>query len=338
MKHKGLDVDGIRKLVAASDSIKDGGRSVFRLLTNTQLALSDAFARHRKLTRQELDKVVSSCRTALADSPFIQSRHTLSKATISRPNSEEFESQYFGIIPSDGDRFRLFSFRFHGSRKRVVLELEVHPLAFSYHTAERMLERRKNCADAFMAIAHELSTWYPAIRHAQGCTYFHTQGNINIPVSNEEGMLACTYEPAGYSKFEGTSRLIFDADGVREIPLPRPMPDTILVVETFVERFLFSDRLSYAMRSLDDWKSAHTPEAGWDANPFMLRGSGYLSLGFPDLSIESRRALSDILRDPSVVRAVHPDKTINVYHPTDKLLPRGNWANSLPYKERKLAA
>jgi hypothetical protein len=330
MRHQGLEISGIRKLVTEREKIDavDGLTKV--LISNIDRLIADRFAKGRRLSFTELRTVFQQ-----ADDVFRQKTSAVATSfthvpgTFARPKSFAAESLYLGIrrmkTPPNGfyDVYQLFAFRLLGSAKCVMLEVEYLPLAFQYHAAERLLERVRDTDAAFLDVAKALAQWSLVIKKAQYTAVHRIGGFLNIPAVDNRGALLGEYvsqlpEPAVSIEYN-------ERGGFESRWAAPTLRHSMFIVSTFVDRFVLRPNQLFSMNLLTDWKSRLSEE-------YERVNSGLLwpaTMAHPRITCLDKHALDGldtVLGNPELLRAMHPEKEVNRTQSSDYQLPLGAWA------------
>lgn len=329
-RHQSLEIAGIRKLVSESRGMETTDEVLTSTMSAMEKLVESRFSKGKKLDGGRLQNLLHSCNDIFTDRIRPIRMHTNSiPPTRTHPKSEAYELCYVGVkrqskpVPGFDTLYQLFSFRLYATRKSVSLSLESLPYAFQYHAAERLMERAENVDTAFWQIASDLTEWSSFIRRAGYFSKTVNNGELALPVMGTAGMLIgqfapCVFSPSDRLVVSDGTRLL---TGVPSLASPRQM----FVGVTFINRFIMRPNQAYAMNLLTEWRErfseTYTPSIAdtvWDQR--------YLSKPSP-LCEESKTALSAILGDETVRRALHPDWRINKIIDSDWLLPLGAWAH-----------
>ncbi|MCZ7860984.1 hypothetical protein O9X98_06160 [Agrobacterium salinitolerans] len=334
MRHQGLEVSSIRKLVSEREKIDavDGLTKV--LIANFDKLIGDKFERGRRLSFEQLRAVFRQ-----ADDVFRQKTASVAcsfdqfPGTPARPKSFAAEALYMGIKrmsqppPGFRDVYQLFAFRLLGSAKCVRLGIDYLPYAFQYHTAERLMERVRDTDAAFLDVARALAAWSLFIKRVQYTAINQIGGFMSVPAIDDRGALLGEYVN---QQPESGIEIEYNNEGAMEFRRRIPAAKCqIYIVSTFVDRFVLRPNQLYAMNLLTDWKLRYAEDYAHATAAWVWPGAS----GNPIVACldkETETALVPILTDADFIRAMNPDKTVNCLQPRDWQLPLGAWAHDAP--------
>lgn len=209
MRHQGLEVSGIRKLVSEREKIDAVEGLTKVLISNFDRLILGKFAKGRRLSFDELRSVFKQ-----ADEVFRQKTTAVATSfhhvpgTFARPKSFAAESLYLGVRrmknppPGFHDVYQLFGFRLLGTAKCVMLEVDYLPLAFQYHAAERLMERVRDTDAAFLDVARSLAEWSVLLKKAQYTATGKIDGFLNIPAKDNRAR--CSASSSTNSRSRGS--------------------------------------------------------------------------------------------------------------------------------------
>jgi hypothetical protein len=331
MRHQGLAISGIRKLVSECALLDEMHGSTNALVSSFDKIVGGRFAKGRRLPFAELRAVAKQADVLFREKTTpvdCQLRHW--PGTLAKPKSFSVDAVYIGVrrMPEQPrgfhDVYQLFTFRLAGFTKFVRIEIDYLPLAFQYHAAERLMERASGTEAAFLEIARSLADWSLFLRHAQYMSKSQNGGFMNIPALENSGVLLGEYldrPPEAGRSIEYTEEGSFETPGFTGFSRM-----SMFVVSTFVDRFAMRPNQLYAMNRMTKSRADHEDDYERVRSSLIWPGSignpSFDSLGKPALD-----SVSSVLNDPDVVRAMNPDKSVNMTLPRDFLLPLGDWAH-----------
>lgn len=157
LKHKNLDAPRIRNLVredAVTGKFDDASVAMF---SDLLLYLGGIFDRGRRLRAEELKTVMDIVDSRIREGFLVvRSGKSNIPPTRIKPKGESYENRYIAVHRIEANSYILVAYRLLGTRKVIRLEQAALPIGFTYHAAERMLERAADVEMAFRQIAESL--------------------------------------------------------------------------------------------------------------------------------------------------------------------------------------
>jgi|GEM_PF-6911775 len=149
IKHRNLVAPQIKSLVGDTTFVLGGNRAFEDIFTEVLTSLGRVFDRGRRLRETELTGVMGNLDALIRNHlPIIRAEHDFLPPTRTRPKGEAHEFRYVFLGSVNGGEYRLVAMRLLGTRKTIKLETHQLPVGFTYHAAERYLERSGKTGDA----------------------------------------------------------------------------------------------------------------------------------------------------------------------------------------------
>lgn len=328
MRHRNLEVDEIRTLVSESRVVENTDARMAAFLERVNTLVNARFSNHKRLTGQQLKAIYDECMELVGkDLVVLDGVFTEVSATLSRPKGEVYEMRFVSFMrmpnpPGDNDHlYQLFSFRLRLSRRSVDLDFQWHPVAFSYHATERLVERSTEKVEAMKRIASELAASLELIVCGEKLAVERNGGRFHVPFADASGCLLGEYVPFDLAAVKSTAfRRKCSQEKLHGVPTER-----LYVARTFVDRYQLEPVQAYAMNLLSLWKK----EGGEgyrkaNATRCWTEGEGLAVRTSLDPRPGDIKMIELIFDDPSFARAHcrgKPDDT----HAQDYLLPLGRW-------------
>lgn len=334
MRHRDLEAENIRRLVQESAGLEDVGTRIGDFLDRMDKLVNERFKAHRRLSGPQLKEIWSECQSMVArDVVVIDGVVTEVPPTRTRPKGEVYEMRFVSFMkmqnppPPLTDIYQMFSFRLRMSRRHVWLDFQGHPVGFSYHATERVLERTTANVEAMKKVATELSRSLELIEACKTHALSKTEGRLHIPFEDASGALLGEFVPHSRhflrkSAFNKWSTADSEHAGKEE---------RFFVARTFVDRYLLEPVQAYGLNLLSLWREEGGN--GYDvANDIRCwtAGEGLAVVGDADRDPAHYALLDPIFEDRAFQRAHcrgRPEDTM----PEDHALPKGRW--HVPYAE-----
>lgn len=328
--HSGLVAEDIRNLARAVRTVDVSDDIISALKKNILDRIEKRFEGNRKLKSDDLRTIMTLCDRAIVNAidPVDFGYKTI-KPTRTHPKGEEFEACYVGVKRMNAqevgrtDLFQLFTFRIYATRKLLRIDQGELPLAIQYHAAKRYIERTGSDGSAINGLATELLRWSPALDDLHSFASKHTTGHLVLPTTDESGAIMCRFIDRETRPMQRTSS---DGRFHPHTTTCRRKLHPLLLVNTFVDRELLRPAQSYTMNRLCEWHLSHSAtlhetqqKIVW---PYDMKDDHLKPVVLEEIS---RADLLDIMKDPVVIRSMHPDREINYSQYSDKTLPLGNW-------------
>ncbi len=170
--------------------------------------------------------------------------------TRTRPKGEEFERNYVIISNFDKNLFTFFSIRFHLSRRFCTYTCSELPIAFTYHCAERLMERGRNITQAATEISLSLMEMFIFSKIAEPVARTELHDLMVLPAIELEGAFLGEYQDHAPYDFR------FDF-GVHETMSPNLSGVTShrrYLVKTFVDDKRLSVKQDEIIDKIFDWR------------------------------------------------------------------------------------
>jgi hypothetical protein len=260
-RHSNLDKDAIRSLVDQASRVATVSNKIAAIQKTVMATVKERFRHGKKLTGIDLAVLLNGVDGAIT-SDFHPLDHQTTKIPPTRvhPKGEKHENLYVGLRVREGTEkttnpvYQLFMFRFYMTRKAVFMETRNLPLAFTYHAAERIIERTRNVDEAFRTIANGLLEWAPMLHHAADVSVEKNAGFMAHPCSNRSGLFLGDYLEGnnGRAEYVGMDGVGFER-GTGKIE-HSDMP--IYVARTFIETDELRPDQTELADTLSMWRSA----------------------------------------------------------------------------------
>lgn len=328
MRHRELEMHDIRKIVHESGMVEKVDFRITDFLDRVDALVDERFYRRRRLTGEQLRSIYHECMDIISkDVVLLDAVFTEIPATRTRPKGEVYEMRFVSFMkmtrlgPQFEDLFQLFSFRLRLSRRDVELDFCGHPVAFSYHAGERLMERGPETNTAMKMIASELAAHLELIRHAERHAIAHTDGRMIIPFRDQSGALFGEFIDVG-AQFNRSTR--FRKRSVKEA-VPTTSSERFFVAKTYVNRFLLEPVQRYSLHLLSLWRNEASEEYETaNARRCWTEGEGLAVQGpcLDDPNIE--RMLGLAFENHDFRRGLGrgcPEEPL----PEDPFLPMGSW-------------
>jgi hypothetical protein len=328
MRHRHLDAENIRTLVTESRVVENTDTLMMAFLEKVETLVNERFRSHRRLTGPQLRAIYDECMDMVAkDLVVLDGVFTEVPPTRTRPKGEVYEMRFVSFMrmqnppPGDAILYQLFSFRLKLSRRSVSLDFQWHPVAFSYHATERLVERSSEKAAAMRRIATELAGSLELIACADAISIKSGLPNFHTPFADASGALLGEFVPYSPPKTKSTA---FKRSCAHDHVIGNP-DQRLYIARTFVDRYQLEPVQSYAMNLLSLWReeggdgyTAQNERRCW------TEGDG-LAVMTPFVERTGCvRMLELVFADPSFKRAHcrgRPEDT----QANDFLLPMGRW-------------
>ena len=327
MRHSDLDALKIRCLVKSSEGLPERANSVFQMFVDISDIVKERFGKNKRLADGVLEKIVAACDDAMTRFKPLSCRYDHRPATRARPKGERFESCYSLLIQPrriEGfdDFYQLCSMRIYATRKNLRIDFIVHPAAFQYHAAERLLERAIDVDDALDRLGRSLSEWLPYIYEAEGGLM--TDGACCVPVGENTGMMIGEFTD---QKLGAAIRYDF---GKHSGPMPKTPGyfalNRTFVARTFVSRMQLRPSQAHAMKLLSDWNAEFGSACRRNSETILWPWSMDDDLESDCDSFEvPAAALRQIIKNPVFVRSMHRSPEHSRSLPSNFSLAIGDW-------------
>lgn len=329
MRHRELTADCIRLLTADAASVDHSREGIKWVQSTIEKVVGSHFYNGRRITHPqckalaaELDHLVQ-LRMAPLD---IRDRER--RPTLAKPKGGAVESSYVGLfrmndMPSFDRLYSLYTLRATITSRSIEVEYNTLPVAFTYHVAERLMLRTADASQALHDIGNELADWAVFLSKTDGRRQF-SHNFMAVPFMDRRGALL-----GEYVNLRDVENFMvrYDKDG-STVCDSQPWLKTRrhFLVRTFVDRYKLRPNQSHGMRLLETWRREY-------ADDYMAARDEYIwktSLECPiptgaDFSEESSTMLERVLEDDALVRAMHPDRSVNAPTARDYRMPLGEW-------------
>lgn len=329
MRHRELTIDEIRLLTADAASVDHSREGMAWVQSAIEKVVGQHFYRGRRISHQqckalaeELDGLVQR-RMAPLD---IRDRER--RPTMARPKGGAVETSYVGVlrmkdVPNFDRLYSLYTLRATITSRAIEVEYSTLPLAFTYHVAERLMLRSKNASDAIHEVGSELADWSVLLSKADGRDQF-SHNFMAVPFMDRRGALL-----GEYVNLRETENFLvrYDCDGasVRESQ-PWLKTRRHFLVRTFVDRYKLRPNQSHAMRLLETWRREYEADYMEARDQYVWKTT--LDRPFPaipEFGDECSTMLDRVLDDDALVRAMHPDRSVNAPTARDFRMQLGEW-------------
>jgi hypothetical protein len=260
-RHGNLDKDAIRSLVDQASRVATLSSKLTAIQKTVMETVKERFRHGKKLTGIDLSVLLNGVDGAISsDFHPLDQQTTKIQPTRIHPKGEKCENLYVGLRVREGTEkttnpiYQLFVFRFYITRKAVLMETRNLPLAFSYHAAERIIERSRNVDEAFRTIATGLLEWAPMLHHAAEVSVEKNGGFMAHPCSNRSGLFLGDYLEGSNGKAHYVGM-----DGVgleRGTGTVEHSDKPIYVARTFVEAYELRPDQTELADALSMWRAA----------------------------------------------------------------------------------
>lgn len=329
MRHRDLEVDNIRKLVGESTNVARTDDLIASFLSKVDRIVEDRFYSKRRLDGGQLSGIWKDClETVKRDIAVIDGVFTEVPATRTRPKGEIYEMRFVSFMKmKDGpvdhrDVYQLFSFRLRLSRRSVDMDFEAHPVGFTYHAAERVLERGKDIEAAMLRTATELARSLELIACAESHAIEHCRSLFNVPFEDASGALLGEFVAAAPDINRSTEfrkGVVWDVEANRN-------HQRFFLARTFVDRYLLEPAQAYGMNLLDLWKNeAGEPYRISNARRCMTHGEGLAEYDYLMGDGDIKSLIGLVFADADVRRGMLRHYGEGGVNGTDALLPCGRW-------------
>ncbi len=332
MRHDNLDARQIRALVKSDAGMAERDHQLEVMIEAICIIVGSRFSMNKKLSGHMLADLFKRSDNLIRDRfRPLDYQHDRKPGTRVHPKGEQIEACYSMLVRGSrpngvSDIYQLVSMRLLGSRKSFQIDLIAHPVGFTYHVAERLMERTGMNEDAMDSLGRNLSKWMPftcvASRHLD------TDGGCAVPMDDNSGMLIG--EMSHYDISVGAMRYVINKAGVTTIPSCMSHEPEVLpfVARTFVDRHQLRPAQAYSMKLLSDW-NAENDGARYENEVNLLWPWSFNTDNADDIGDMADNALNellDVVDDPVLVRAFHTDPDISRSFRSDDDLDLGEWA------------
>lgn len=257
LKHRNLEASRIRTLVQEYDAttrINDvAGEAIVRIAEK----LVPAVKKGRRLTGSELLTIMDELDTDIRSGVVtILSRSETIKATRARPKGEAYERCYVFVHALNKESVQLVSIRVFGTRKSIKIESQMLPVGFTYHAAERILERTRNVDLAFKELGAALLDMLAFYKLTESFSLEKLKGDLLLPDRSGNGIALGSIHAMDW-KVIGAE---FGAYGMKRYqPIHVWPPGTKFVAHTFVNTAQLGEDQVRLAEAIRDWRETRRP-------------------------------------------------------------------------------
>lgn len=251
-KHKNLKASKIKDLACDANIAAMASDRVGKTLDVLSAVFIESLKQGRRLKSDELELIVDTIEHNFENDMIVIAQRYFDKpASRTRPKSEEFERNYVVVSNLGGDFFTIFAIRFHVTRRMIHYSCSELPIAFTYHCAERLMERGRNISQAAKEISLSLLEMLIFSKLAEPVSAEHLQNYMILPAIELDGAFLGTYDmhdPYDYKmSFKDINGLIPHSSGVTARKR--------YVAKTFVDDKKLSRKQEEVIDNIFDWRA-----------------------------------------------------------------------------------
>ncbi len=308
--HRDLAASDIRKLVAELGGVSILTKDLVNYVTLAGGFVLQRFARGKRLSASDLQDIFENADQIVGSDIAPCGRWRASReANRFHPNGQKMEAAYM-IICTDGANFQLYAIRIEGSQKKVRFEITGIPFGFTYHTAERYLERYGKTDYPLNAIGRGLVDYAFCLFVTGPFARDRNAGHMNIPAPDGSGIFL-----GEFKDFNSLSYCLeFDCYGGRKLPVDNVFltRSPIFVAQTFVDRHQMRPEQTAAAQMLADWTAEYRRDLDTERDNLLWSHAKLLPVGFTPREQERaetlRTKLIEILADARFQDGIKPYK------------------------------
>jgi hypothetical protein len=311
MLHRNLMAPEIRKLVGERQDVIDVKYKLQALLLKAGEYAKYRFLKGKRFTATDLADIFENADELMTSTIQPCGRWTARKeATRIHPKGDQMEAAYVFVDAKDGHEFTLQGVRLFGTRKKFGFELVEFPFAFSYHAAERYLERYKGADLPLNSIAKSLMAYAFFLFFVAPMAAERNGGSMNIPAVDRSGIFLGQFEERDTFSFAWD----VDGQGARIRPVESVLLECpVFVAKTFVGMSLLREDQVTAMEQLSGWNVNFADELFRERDRILWPNAKLLSTSTGGESIKERldvlmTELIAILSDEGFQRGIKPHK------------------------------
>jgi hypothetical protein len=232
-KHKNLVGNQILNLASEHRLSNDAyaiTEEIVRTITSKMCSGPDV---GRKLRGHELKDIVETPRRNIVDRSILLQHESASKrATLGRPNSDVYDDFYLYVYSASETDMLPMTMRVIGSRAQIELEFSTPPVAFTYHAAERLLEREGEKERAIRSISASLLDMYPFLKIVEELVAKNLHSEMLVPDIDGHGVFLGSL----YQTHARPLRFIIRREGMQRLRMESLWPLGLeFVAHTFVD-------------------------------------------------------------------------------------------------------
>ncbi len=321
MRHDSLDVEKIRNLVKSNEGFSRRHDLLAGAVGLIKVTARSHFSSGGGLTSKALGAFFRVCDGVIRNDAFRPLQYSFDRKMVTTAR----QARYSMLVPMSAaegfdDLYQLVSVHLWGTKKSLRLDVILHPMAFQYHAAERLMERTNGVDDALDLLGANLSKWMPFAALAD--TALPTEGGFCLPVGDNTGMMIGEFTDKLRSY---ALRLKVDKQGVDERHLR--IDRRFFVARTFVSRHQLRPAQAYAMNLLTEWAGKHECERH-EIESRLLWPWSFGSEESADIEYSGDTAfdeLDHIMKNPVLIRSMHAGADKSRTQFSDDLLDLGVW-------------